>query len=198
VKIPDIGLGNPSLPQGPGLTAAAKLMTGMSVEVFFQIVEALAVVVGVGFAMVQVRQYRRDKHREAAMELLHSFQTPSFARALNIVYGMPEGLSKSEVEAFAGDELHLVYAMTTTWESLGILVYRGEIELQMIDDFFSGPIVVSWRKLENYINGERRDVGRDTINEWFQWLKERLEESESQTPPIPAFIEHKNWSPPRL
>ena len=52
----------------------------MSVEVFFQIVEALAVVIGVGFAMVQVRQYRRDKHREAALERLHSFQTPSFAR----------------------------------------------------------------------------------------------------------------------
>ena len=73
----------------------------MSIEVFFQIVEALAVVVGVGFAMIQVRQYRRDKQREAAMELLHAFQTPSFARALNIVYSMPDGLTKQEVEEFA-------------------------------------------------------------------------------------------------
>jgi len=169
----------------------------MPVEVFFQIVEALAVIIGVGFAMVQVRQYRRDKHREAAMELLHSFQTPSFARALNIVYSMPDGLSKSEVEEFAGDEFHLVYAMTTTWESLGVLVHRGEIDLQMIDDFFSGPIVVSWRKLEKHIEGERRDVGRDTINEWFQWLTERLKEAESKTAPIPAYIEHKDWHPPR-
>ena len=80
----------------------------MSAEVVFQAIEAVAVVVAVGFAMVQVRQYRRDKHREAAMELLHSFQTPSFARALNIVYEMPEGLSKSEIEEFAGDEFHLV------------------------------------------------------------------------------------------
>jgi len=173
-------------------------VTDMSVEAFFQIVETLAVVVGVGFAIVQLRQYRRDKLREAALELLHSFQTPSFARALNIVYSMPEGLSKSEVEAYAGDEFHLVYAMTTTWESLGILVHRGEIELQMIDDFFSGPILVSWRKLEHYIRDERRDVGRDTINEWFQWLKERLEEAESKAPPIPAYIEHKNWSPPKI
>ena len=62
----------------------------MSVEVLFQIIEALAVVIGVGFAMIQVRQYRRDKHRDAAMELLHSFQTPSFARALNIIYSMAD------------------------------------------------------------------------------------------------------------
>ena len=71
----------------------------MSIEEMFQIVEAIAVVVGVGFAMAQVRQYRRDKHREAALELLHAFQTPEFARALNIVYSMPDGLSKAEVES---------------------------------------------------------------------------------------------------
>jgi len=119
----------------------------MNIEVTFQVVETVAVVIGVGFGMLQVSQYRRDKHREAAMELLHSFQTPSFARALNIVYSMPDGLSKQEVENFAGNEFHLVYAMTTTWESLGILVHHGEIELQPIDDFFSGPIRVSWSKL---------------------------------------------------
>lgn len=169
----------------------------MSVEIIFQGIEALAVVVGVGFAMIQVHQYRRDKYRESAMELLHSFQTPAFARALNIVYRMPDGLSKEEIIGFVGDDFHLVYAMTTTWESLGILVHRGEVDLQMIDDFFSGPIIVSWRKLEKYIIGERLEVGRETINEWFQWLKERLEEIETDGPPIPAHIEHKNWRPPK-
>ena len=58
----------------------------MNAEAYFQAVEAIALVIALGFAILQVRQYRRDKHREAAMELLHSFQTPSFARALNIVY----------------------------------------------------------------------------------------------------------------
>lgn len=170
----------------------------MPVEVVFQIIEAVAVVIGVGFAMIQVRQYRRDKHREAAMELLHSFQTPNFARALNIIYSMPDGLSKEEVEEFAGNEFHLVYAMMTTWESLGVLVHSGEVSLQLIDDFFSGPIVVSWRKLENFIIGEREEVGRETINEWFQWLKERFDEKETNAAPIPAHIEHKNWRPPKF
>ena len=167
----------------------------MSYEEMFQAIEAIAVVVAVGFAMVQVRQYRRDKHREAAMELLHAFQTPAFAKALCIVYAMPEGLSKEEVEKFAGDDFHLVYAMTTTWESLGVLVHRGEIDLQLIDDFFSGPIRISWRRLEKQILGEREATGRETINEWFQWLNDRLGEMESEAAPIPAHIEHRNWRP---
>ena len=166
----------------------------MSVETVFQIIEALAVVIGVGFAMVQVRQYRRDKHREAAVELLHSFQTPAFAKALNIVYNLPDGLSKDELEDRIGDDFHLIYALMTTWESLGILVYRGEVDLDLIDDFFSGPITVSWQKLEGHVMGERALLQRDTIEEWFQWLTERLAEREASTPPVPAHIAHKDWS----
>jgi hypothetical protein len=71
----------------------------MSIEAVFQPIEALAVVIGVGFAIIQIRQYRRDKRREAAMELLHSFLTPQFAKALNIVYILPDGLSKDEIES---------------------------------------------------------------------------------------------------
>lgn len=167
----------------------------MSAEVVFQAIEAMAVLLAVGFAMVQVRQYRKDRHREAALELLHSFQTPAFARALNLVYSMPEGLTKEEIEQFAGDEFHLVYAMTSTWESLGILVYRGEIELQLIDDFFSGPIRISWRRLEPHVLGERAQTGRETVFEWFQWLNERLGEIESADPPVPAHIAHRDWRP---
>jgi len=165
----------------------------MSVESVFQIIEALAVVIGVGFAMLQVRQYRRDKRREAAMELLHSFQTPQFAKALNIVYNLPDGLSKDEIESNVGEDFHLVYALMTTWESLGILAFRGEVDLDIIDDFFSGPIKISWQKLEGHVMGERALLGRDTIEEWFQWLTERLAEREASTPRIPAHVAHKHW-----
>ena len=165
----------------------------MSIEAIFQAVEAVAVVIAVGFAIVQVRQYRREKRREAALELLHSFQTPQFAKALNIVFNLPDGLSKEEIESTVGDDFHLVYALLATWESLGILVYRGEVDLDLVDDFFSGPIKISWQKLKGHIMGERSMLERDTIEEWFQWLTERLAERESQMPPIPAHIAHKHW-----
>ena len=165
----------------------------MSVEIVFQVVESIAVVIGVLFAIVQVRQYRREKHREAALELMHSFQTPSFAKAMNLVYNLPDELSKQEVENLLGEEFHLVYALMTTWESLGILVFRGEVDLDMVDEFFSGPIKVSWRKLQGHVLGEREMLDRDTIEEWFQWLTERLAERESERSRVPAHIAHRHW-----
>lgn len=53
----------------------------------------------------------------------------------------------------------------TTWESLGILVYPGELGLDLVDDFFSGPITISWRKLKPYVVGERAEQNRETIEE---------------------------------
>ena len=166
----------------------------MSFEIVLQAIEAAAVVIGVGFAIVQVRQYRGEKQREAALLLMHSFQTPEFAKAMNLVYNMPDGLSKDEVERHFGKKFHLVYALMTTWESLGILVFRGEVSLDLVNEFFSGPVKISWRKLQGHVMGEREQLERETIEEWFQWLAERLAERESRQPRVPAHIAHKQWS----
>jgi len=167
----------------------------MNAELLFQAVQAAALVVGVGFAVYETRRYRKERNREAAMEMLHAFQTPEFARALVLVYRLPDGLPKREIESHLGEDLYLVYALTATWESLGVLVYRGEVSMDLVDDFFSGPITVSWRKLQGYFFGERQETGRDTIGEWFQWLAERFSEREGTTPPVPAHIQFRAWRP---
>jgi len=153
----------------------------------------MAVIVGVVFAVIQMRQYKEAKQREIALELLRSFQTPDFAKALRAVYAMPENLDKEGIEAHAGDDMHLVYALTTTWESLGVLVFRGELSLSLVDDFFSGPITISWRKLKPYMLGEREEQRRDTIGEWFEWLADQLKRRETLVPPVPAHIAHRSW-----
>jgi hypothetical protein len=129
------------------------------------------------------------------MELLHAFQTPDFAKALVLVYRLPDGLSKREIESRLGDDLYVVYAMTTTWESIGVLLHRGEVDMDLVDDFFSGPIVVSWRKLRDYVAEEREETGRATVSEWFQWLAERFMDLESEAPPIPANLQFRDWRP---
>lgn len=168
----------------------------MTIETIAQLLSAAAVTAGVILALVQLRQFRQLRERTSAMELLHSFQTPEFAKAIVLVYGLPDGLSRDEIIERLGDDLHLVYAMTTTWESLGVLVFRREISLDMVADFFSGPIVLSWQKLQNYFREEREKMGRPTIGEWFEWLRDRLVEAEFKTPPLPAHIEHRGWKPP--
>lgn len=155
----------------------------------------MAVIGGVIFAVIQLRQYREGRQREVALELLHSFQTVEFPTAIHLIDNLQVGLSKKEVQDRMGEEFGLIYALMTTWESIGILVCRGELDLELVDDFFSGPIVVSWRKLKPHVMGEREEQKRETIEEWFQWLAERMLERESVMPPVPAHIAYKDWQP---
>jgi len=158
-------------------------------------ISAFALVTGLVFALIQLRQYRASRKREAAFVLLHSFTTPSFNKGIHLISKLPEGLSVSELEKVVDSNAELMYSLMTTWESLGILVCRGEVSLDLVDDFFSGAIAVSWRKLQPHVDHVRKQVKRDTWAEWFQWLAERMMERETDSRPIPAYIEHREWKP---
>ena len=166
----------------------------MDVSTIANLFNALAVTAGVIFAAVQIRHYSQRRRRDAMLELVRSFQSPSFASAFRRVISLPDGATQAQVIKLLGadgeDATHIV---GLTWESLGVLVFRREVTLDVVDDFFSGPISISWRKLSRYVFEQRAILDRETAFEWFQWLAERMIEREKQTPPIPAHIAHRDW-----
>lgn len=159
------------------------------------IVSAVAVVVGLGFAVTEVREHRKRKARESALVLVRSYQTAAFAEAIVLLIDLPDNASRRELEERLGRDMRLVYLLMTTWESLGILLFRGEVTMDLVDDFFSGVIVLSWRKLNRLVAEIRADARRDTYFEWFEWLADRLAERESDAPPVPAHVQHRDWRP---
>ena len=69
----------------------------------------------------------------------------------------------------SGDDL--VAHLTATWESIGVLVFHHEITLEVLDDFFSRPIVPSWNKLRpiwkrNGSSSTTAILGRNRSNGW--------------------------------
>src|SRR5437588_8902110 len=166
----------------------------MDISTIANLVNAIAVTAGVIFAAVQITQYRQRRHRDAMLELVRSFQSPAFTSALRRVLSLPDGANAEKIRKVLGpDGEDAVYLVSLTWESLGILVFRREVTLDLIDDFFSGPILLSWQKLKLYSEEWRRNLNRKTGNEWFHWLAERMLEREKASPPVPAYIAHRNW-----
>ena len=95
-----------------------------------EIVSAIAVLIGFGFAMVEMRRYRRRKVRETALELVKSYQTPEFAVAITLLIDLPEGLTKQQLEEHLREDMRLISLLMTTWESLGVLTFRHEVSLE--------------------------------------------------------------------
>ena len=170
-------------------------MLPVDILLISRVLSAIALTVGLIFGILQLRQYQARRRWETALTLVHSFQTPAFATALDLLFRMPDGLSRTEVEAWMGQDRTSVMLLISTWESLGILVQRGELNLDLVDDFFSGPIAVTWRKLRRYVEEVRQDEKRETFAEWAQWLAERMHAAETAGPPVPAHIAHRDWRP---
>ncbi len=142
---------------------------------------------------IQYRQSKMHDEREAAFELIRSFQTVEFTRMLQVTYDLPAGLSRKELEARINDELPLLFSYFATWESLGIMVQRRQVSLDLVCDFFSHSILQAWAVMDTYVGELRQEMGRDTIWEWFQWLAERVKDHESRLAPIPAYVEFSDW-----
>lgn len=167
----------------------------MSLSDLVNSITLITLIAGMVFALIQLRQYREARQREAALEFLRSFQSLQMTTALRLVFELPSGLSGEEIEEALADHMDLIYSLVTTWESVAILVFRNEVGLDLVDDFFSGPLLVSWEKLEPLVYRMRTATARETIAEWFQWLAERMMERERDLPPEPTHVAHRNWRP---
>lgn len=167
----------------------------MDMSTVVDVLSVIAVASGLIFASLELRRFRVSRERESALELFNTFQSQGFVKGFRIITQLPDHQSKAKVEELVGNEIHDVNFVLTNMEGMGVLVYKEELSLELVEDFFSGIIVLVWKKLSRYLQDQREELGRETIGEWGQWLAERIMEREETEPVIPAYIEHRDWKP---
>lgn len=68
------------------------------------LVNAAAVTAGLVFAAAQIRHYRRQRQRDAMLELVRSFQNPPFTSALHRVNSLPDGADREQIRQALGPD----------------------------------------------------------------------------------------------
>lgn len=165
----------------------------MSWELVLQAIETAAVIVGVVFGLIQLRQLRSQRAVQAGIELLHPLQAPQSVEAIMLVYSLPDNLSGEQVRERLGTHFGSVLGVLGMFESLGPLVARGHVPVEMYSDFYRGVTILCWKKLRGYIE-EQRQSGWPSLFEWLQWLAERMEERQALSSDVPAFERFKDWN----
>lgn len=161
------------------------------------LLQSIAIVAGLAFGAIQLAQFRSEQRRQANAELARSFLTPELMRAFNVVLTMPDSLSYEAIQADYGDVVPDLLFLVQTFETVGLMVYRGDVELGTVDDFLGTFIIVSWNKLAPMEEQNRVQYNAPSVAEWFQWLAERLQDYRAGAAPSPAYEAFKDWKPPR-
>jgi hypothetical protein len=151
------------------------------------------VVVAVVMGWLQIRQMRKTRALFTSAELVHSMQTPEFARSVQLVLTLPDAADPALVRDNA-EMAAAVLLLSHVFESLGVLVYHRILHLHLVDDLMGGYVRESWKKLKPHVEARRQELG-PYYGEWMQWLAEKLDEFPSPGKKDGAHRTHRRWRP---
>ena len=163
-----------------------------------EVLGAITIIGGLLFAVVQIRQYRRQLRETATLELMSTFQTPEFARAFRVLRSLPDDIPSTELTAKQSEVEAAAMSVCAVYETIGVLVFRGILPFRVVEDLTGGAIVLCWRKLRTWIEETRVETSNERLFEWFQWLAERFSEQQrADANSRPAYQAQRGWKPPR-
>ena len=162
---------------------------------FAEIFGALMVIAGVFFALVEVRHYRQQRQEAAAMEIMRSFQSAGFTRALRLVMDYERECRHCDEEVMPQELQDAALMVSTTLESTGLMVYQRIVPFGLVQQLMGGTIQASWRVLRHHTQWQRVKLCRPSIHEWFQWLAERFDEFPEYRDEEGAYSKYQNWKP---
>jgi len=161
-----------------------------------QVVSALAVVAAIVFGLIQVRQFRIQRRDAAAAELVRSFLDAEFAQALRLIDSLPKNATADQLRAGGAAMEEAALYFSVRFETIGLLVFRGDIPLSLVGELIGGIAIDLWSKVRDWVALVRKEQCREHFCEWFQWLVEQLN-GIGRYAQSPAFLRHRDWSPPR-
>lgn len=158
-----------------------------------QLVAAATVVGGTVFALLQLREIRRQRQEAVALDVLRTLMDSDFAEAMMRVTNLPDGMGLREMREAGPEVEKAATLMATTFEAIGVMVHRRIAPLPLVQDLIGGIVVVLWRRLGPWIRELRVEQSNPSDSEWFQWLAEQVERRGGKD--SVAYEAHRNWEP---
>lgn len=141
----------------------------MDIALVLNAVATGAVVIGVLFGIVELRQALRSRADVAAADIVRSVQTQEIRQAVQRVLALPDSVDPDVIRTdptLLADAL----AIDSACEMWGSLVYERIVDLHMLDRMVGGWVRGTWMRLNRWIEAERIDNRSPNVAEWWEWL----------------------------
>ncbi|MEM1081612.1 MAG: hypothetical protein AAGH65_08530 [Pseudomonadota bacterium] len=161
------------------------------------LISAFLVIVGVAFGIIQIRYYRAERQENATMEIMRSFQTIEFSNALRMINRYQTECRQCTERPITPDLKESILLITTTLESIGLMVYRRLVPFRLVQQLMGNSIQASWGILQEFVEQTRVNTGRPSVYEWFQWLAEQLDRYPEFQDEVGAYTKYSDWRPER-
>ena len=137
---------------------------------------ALSFIIAVIFGITQTRSAARDRKERLTLEALRNFQSREFSELLVYINQSKLPTSFEDWQKLPTNDHILLLQFSQEMESLGILVAEKYVNIDLVDKTIGTVVTSSWEKMKPWILDAREKLPDPFLNEYFQWLSERLDE----------------------
>ncbi|UCE96158.1 MAG: hypothetical protein JSV51_00680 [Candidatus Bathyarchaeota archaeon] len=146
-------------------------------------VAAISVVVGVIFAIFQMRNAARTRHTGLIIQLNPALRVTmsELIEYISKIWNL-EFKDYEEYQEKYGDPLSdkALHTITGYNDGLGYLLYKQLIDIETIEYILSGSSTVVWEKLKPIIEGMRKQYNMPKLFEWFEYLYKEIQRREQR------------------
>ena len=162
-----------------------------------EIIGILAILFGIVFGLIQLRQSRIQRRELALLECARSFEDEDFTEAYRLISELPAGMTIDQFDKLDENYESAALRIGMKFETMGLLVHRGVIPLDALSDLVGGAALTIWKVLEPWVDETREHRSHPTFWEWYQWLVERLMER-GRIDRQPVYLTEANWKEPDI
>lgn len=149
-----------------------------------EIVGGVSVVLGLVYAVWEVRRYREEKRREAGMALWQDIGASEvWTRAVRRVWRLPDDADPAIIEEDP-ERGAAVNQVANLLNIHGWLVYEGVTPAEMSARSQAGTHLVIWRKIRRWIRASEEAGENPHTFIWLRWWIRQLAEMEIETPDV--------------
>jgi len=141
------------------------------------IVAAVGVIVGVVFAVLELRNITRTRQTDLVMRLHSRFGTREFTESWERIMGREAEDFNEYVKKHGLSELIQVGSF---FDGIGILLHRKLIDIDLAGELFSESIKLIWERIKPIMEGARKQLNQPQWARWFEYLYNEMQKREQQ------------------
>jgi len=138
-------------------------------------IAASSVVIGVIFAMLELRNVVKQIQTDLVMRLYSTFAGNEFQEEYTRILNMKFKDYNDYVKKYG---LSGVIKIGTFFEGIGVLLQRKVIDINFVSQLFSQSIKLMWEKSKPVFEGARKQYNQPSWAEWFEYLYNEMQKRE--------------------
>jgi len=156
----------------------------VDISTLFAVVASMSVVIGVVFAVLQLRDLVKTRQTDLVMRLYSAYGSKEFQEAWVETLRLEFKDYNDFLKKYGATSENPVYTsvnmVAAFFEGIGILLHRKLVNIGLVDDLFSSDIIITWHKMKPIVEGWRRQFNRPQISEWFEYLHNEMQMREDK------------------